>query len=174
MTRIVVANIIILVASLLMVYVGYLKEKKKILYVQLIELCLMVIGGILLNAITGIIINFLECIRNILCYKGKLNNLVKFLIILISSILTLLYNNLGFIGLLPLFGTILNLLIMNTNNIIKLKLIMAVSMIMWAIYDAYTKAYTGAFFDFMFVVVDVVAIIQIYKRKGKKKKWMLE
>lgn len=73
MTNIIIGNIIALIASILMVYSGILKEKKKILYVQTILIGLFIIGNLVLGGITGAIINALGCIKNILYYIIKIN-----------------------------------------------------------------------------------------------------
>ena len=76
--KLIIGNIVALIASLIMVYSGYLKQKKKILYVQTIQIGLSVLSNIILGGITGAIINAVSCIRNILCYKEKLSNITKY------------------------------------------------------------------------------------------------
>lgn len=99
---IIIGNIIALIASLLLVYSGTIKEKRKILYVQSIQMGLFATSNIVLNSIPGAIINFILLISNILCYKDKLGLKEKIIITIISIILTLKFNNIGIIGLLPL------------------------------------------------------------------------
>ena len=65
MSCIVIGNIIALIASIIMVYSGLLKQKKKILYTQTIQILLAVISNIVLGGLTGAIINALSCVRNI-------------------------------------------------------------------------------------------------------------
>ena len=62
--QIIIANIIALIASIVMVYSGYLKTKKKIIYAQSIQIGLLVVSNIILGGITGAIINLINCI----CY----------------------------------------------------------------------------------------------------------
>ena len=59
-------------ASLAMLYSGFVEEKKKILYVQMIQIMLFVLSNIVLGGITGAIINVIFCVINILCYYDKL------------------------------------------------------------------------------------------------------
>ena len=77
MTNIVIANIVALIASLLMVYTGIIKRKNIIVLVQTIQIGLSVLSNILLGGITGAIINAISCVRNILCYKDKLGKIAK-------------------------------------------------------------------------------------------------
>jgi len=55
-------------ASLAMLYSGFVEEKKKILYVQTIQIMLFVLSNIVLGGKTGAIINVISCVRNVLCY----------------------------------------------------------------------------------------------------------
>lgn len=159
--QIIIGNIVALIASIIMIYSGYLKQKKKILYAQTIQIGLSVLSNIILGGITGAIINAISCVRNILCYKEKLNNISKFILILLATILSLCFNNLGIIGFLPLISTIAYILLMNTKNVIKFKYLIIFTMILWCCYDLYIKSYTSACFDFMCIIVNLFSIIQI-------------
>lgn len=162
--QIFIGNIVALVASIIMVYSGYLKQKNKILYAQTMQIGLSVLSNIILGGITGAIINAISCVRNILCYKEKLNNITKIILIVLATILSLKFNNLGIIGLLPLISTITYILLMNIKNVIKFKCLIIFTMILWCYYDLYIQSYTSACFDFVCILVNVVAIIQIKKK----------
>ena len=82
--KILIGNIIALIASVLMVYSGYVKNKKKILIIQTIQIILFALSDLVLGGITGTIINIISSIRNILCYKGKLNIISKVILIILS------------------------------------------------------------------------------------------
>ena len=120
MTLIIIGNVIVFVAALLMVYSGIIKEKKKILYIQSLQIGLTIISNLLLEGITGAIINAISLLRNILCYKEKLGLKEKIFITILSVVLTVYFNNLGIIGLLPLIATVVYLWLMTTKNVIYL------------------------------------------------------
>ena len=164
MSYIIIGNIIALVASILMVYSGTIKNKKKIIYVQTIQIGLFVLSNIVLGGITGAVINTLSLVRNILCYKDKLKLKAKIIISLLAIILSLKYNNMGLIGLLPLICTITYIWLMNIKNIIHFKILIIATMIMWGTYDLYIKSYTSAIFDFANVIANYITIIQIKKK----------
>lgn len=170
MSYIVIGNIIALIASIIMVYSGLLKQKKKILYTQTIQILLAVISNIVLGGITGAIINALSCVRNILCYKEKLDGKAKIILILLSTILSIMFNNLGFIGLLPVISTVTYILLMNTKDVIKFKWLIIFTMFMWLIYDLYIKSYTSAIFDFLSIMANSISIIQIKLKHNKNEK----
>lgn len=168
MTQVVIGNIIALIASILMVLAGLQKKKKKILFIQIIQIALSVISNLVLGGYTGAIINALSCVRDILCYKDKMGTKEKIIIIILAVGLSLAFNNLGWIGLLPLIATVVYISFMSTKDVVKFKLLIIFSMVMWLIYDLYIKSYTSGVFDFMSVIANIVAIWQIKRYNYSK------
>ena len=91
MVQIVIGNIIALIASILMVLAGFQKKKKKILLIQIIQIALSVISNLVLGGYTGAIINAVSCVRDILCYKEKIGDKEKIIIIIISDFKSTIY-----------------------------------------------------------------------------------
>jgi len=163
--QLIIGNIVALIASIIMVYSGFLKQKKTILYTQTIQIGLSVLSNIILGGITGAIINALSCIRNILCYRNKLNTKAKIILILLATILSLLFNNLGIKGLFPVLSIIIYTLFMNIKNVVKFKWLIVITMFLWLVYDLFIKSYTSAVFDFMSIIANIISIIQIVLKK---------
>ena len=157
----VVGNVIAFIAALIMVYSGLMKNKKKIIYAQSVQLGLISISDLIMGGITGAIVNLVSCVRNILCYKNKLNITAKILITLITTILSIKFNNLGFIGLLPLISTIVYIWTMDTKNVIKLKIVIIFTMITWFIYEMTIKLYISAIFDIANIIANIMTIKKI-------------
>lgn len=170
MIQIVIGNIIALIASILMVFAGLQKKKKKILFTQIIQIALSVISNLVLGGYTGAIINALSCVRDILCYKEKMGNKEKIIIITLAVGLSLTFNNLGCIGLLPVVATVVYIIFMNTKDVVRFKYLIIFSMIMWLVYDIYIKSYMSGIFDFMSVITNLIAIYQIKKSNNHKEK----
>ena len=156
-----IANIIALIASILMVYSGMIKKKQKVLYIQSIQIGLLVISNLVLNGLSGAIINAISFVRNILCYKDKLG-LKEKIVITISSILLIIYfNNLGLIGLLPLISSIVYLWLMTIKEIKKFKMLIIFTMILWGVYDFTIQSYTSFIFDILTILTNTISIIRI-------------
>jgi hypothetical protein len=64
---VIIANMIDFVASIILVASGSIKQKTKILIVQIIQLLMQAASMLLLGGITGAISNVLSCFRNYLC-----------------------------------------------------------------------------------------------------------
>ena len=164
----IIGNIIALIGSLLMVYTGVIKNKKGILIVQSLQIAMFAISNLVLNGISGFIINSINFIRNIICYKDKLSLIVKILLSIISIILIVYFNNLGLIGYLPLISALIYLWFMTINDVIKFKIVLIVSVILWLIYDFTIKSYTASLFDLITIIVSIISIIRMKINKLTK------
>ena len=169
MNTIILGNIIALVAASISIIIGIIKSKKKILYIQTIQYITYAIADFILGGITGAISNLISIFRNVLCYKEKLNKVMVILIILLSTVLTLMFNNLGFIGLLPLFNNIIYTLFINIKDEFKFKILILIQMILWLIYDLTIKAYTSAIFEVITIISCIITAYQIYINKKNEK-----
>lgn len=165
--NVVIGNIISLLASVLMTYSGYIKSKGKFLIVQIVQMSLSALSNFILGGTTGTIINLVNIIRNVLCYKNKLNKYSIILILTLSISLSLYFNNLSFIGLLPLLSTILYTTLMNIKDIKKFKYLTTTTMLLWLIYDICIMNYVSALFDLLTIGSNSIAIYQL-KNIAKK------
>lgn len=168
MIIIIIGNLIAFIASISMVIGGLKKEKKSILYFEIIQIGLYVISNILLGGYTGAIINVLNCIRDFLCYKEKLGTREKIIILIFAISLSIIFNNLGWIGILPLIASIIYICFMNTKDIVKFKLLIVFSLVMWLIYDLSIKSYTSSAFDFFSILANTISILQLLKKNKLK------
>ena len=81
--------------------------------------------------------------------------------------LSLYFNNLSFIGLLPLLSTILYTTLMNVKDIKKFKYLTITTMLLWLIYDICIMNYVSALFDLLTIGSNSIAIYQL-KNIAKK------
>lgn len=167
----ILGNIAALIGSTIMVSTGLVKKKKRIIYLQAFEETFFVIGCLLLGSFPGAITNALCFVRSVLCYQNKLGFKEKLLITIASTVLVVYFNNVGFIGYLPLISTVVYLWFMTIKDIIKFKYLVIFAMILWTIHDFYIKSYTSTLFDIGLIVASIISIILIKnKRKNKKRR----
>lgn len=67
---ILLGNIVALIASIFMVISGILKEKKKMLWAQTIQIFLLIVSNIILGGLSGAISNTAGLIRNFIYEKN--------------------------------------------------------------------------------------------------------
>ena len=160
----IIGNIIALISSIIMVYTGIIKEKKKLIYVQSIQILLFAISNLVLNGITGFIINILNFVRNILCYKDKLGLIEKIILTVLALVLTILFNNKSIIGYIPFISATTYLWLMTTKDIVKFKLLIIFTMVAWVIYDLSIQSYTATAFNIMTIISNIIGIIKVKKK----------
>ena len=168
MDIIIIANTIALFAALLSIVIGFIKSREKIILIQTIQFTSFTISNYILKGFSGAIANAIGIIRNILSYKEKLTKVAIILIITISIVLTLYFNNLGIIGFLPLINTIIYTLFINQKDPLKFKLLLLITFILWFIYDINIKSYTSAFFDLTSAITAILSAFQIHKNSNNK------
>ena len=152
MIHIVIANVIDFIASMVQIYSGTVKDKGRILLLQILQLGMQTVSMVLLGAIPGAISNVLSCIRNYLCYKNIFTWPIKIILIVLSLILTVAFNNQGLLGYLPFAVCTVYVLLMDMKDPVKFKLLVTLTFVPWVFYFLIIKSYTGAFFAAMSVV----------------------
>ena len=167
MINVVIANIIDFLASLVQIYTGAVKEKSTILILQILQLGMQTVSMILLGAIPGAISNVLSCIRNYLCYKNIFTWPIKIILIIISFVLTVVFNNQGLLGYLPFTVCTIYVLFMDIKDEFKFKVLVTLTFIPWIPYFLIIKSYTGAFFAATTVAANVWTLIQMKKERVK-------
>jgi hypothetical protein len=148
------------VASLIMVCVGLLKTKKQILIWQTIQISLMGVASIFLGSIPGLIANLVGVTRNLFGYYNKLTRGVQLAICGVAIASTLLFNNIGWLGILPITAAVWYTLCMNTTDVKKLKWLIAGTLVLWLIHDVAIQSYVSAAFNMFSVVTCVIGIFR--------------
>lgn len=163
MTQIVIANVVDFIASMVQIYSGTIKEKKKILLLQILQLGIQTVSMLLLGAIPGAISNVLSCVRNYLCYKNIFTWPIKIILIVLSGVLTVAFNNQGLLGYLPFVVCTVYVLFMDIKDQFKFKVLVTATFVPWIFYFLIIKTYTGAFFAATTVVTNVWTLIKMKK-----------
>ena len=161
---IIIANIIDFIAALIQVGSGAIKKKSKILAVQIVQLLMQGVSMLLVGGITGAISNVISCWRNYLCYKEKLNKIWKGILIAASVAMTVLFNNQGWIGVIPVVVCTVYILLMDVKDPVKFKLLVTLSFIPWIVYHFVLKLYVAAVFDAASVITSAITLFLMIKK----------
>ena len=164
---ILVANVIDFLAALIQVGSGSIKQKQRILLVQILQLLMQAVSMLILGGITGAISNVLSCFRNYLCYRGKLSSAWKILLISASVLMTILLNQQGFLGILTAVVCTVYILLMDVKDPVKFKLLVTLSFVPWMFYHWILKSYTGALFDAATILTNAITLYSMIKDRHK-------
>ena len=158
-------NFFMFLASMIMVSLGFVKDKKKIIFFQTIQIALIGIGDIILGSIPGFIISLFACTRNVLVYKNKLNRIGKIVLSTLSVTSSLLFNNIGLMGFLPAVVSAIYVWCIDTKDITKFKLLEIFSNSCWFMHDFYIKAYIIVIFDALSVCSNLFTFLKLKLKK---------
>ncbi|SDA30249.1 inner membrane protein [Ruminococcus sp. YE71] len=159
-----IGNIISFFACSLTTASGFIRSKKIALLLQSVQMTLSGLVCIILGSPSGAIINFISIFRNILCSKDKLNNTAKGVIIGLSTVLSLMFNTRGMIGLIPVAATILYTLFLDKFEGTKFKWLMIATWGLWTVHDFAIQSYVSSVFNVLTMVTAFISIV----RSGSK------
>ena len=162
---VIIANIIDFIAALIQVGSGAIKKKSKILVVQIVQLLMQGVSMLLVGGITGAISNVLSCYRNYLCYKEKLNEVWKGILIAVSVATTVLFNDQGWLGIIPVAVCTVYILLMDVKDPVKFKLLVTLSFAPWIVYHFALELYVAAVFDAASVITSAVTLFVMVRKK---------
>ena len=162
---IVTANIIDFIAAFIQVGSGAIKQKTKILVVQIIQLLMQAVSMLLLGGVTGAVSNVLSCYRNYLCYKEKLNGFWKLILIAASVVMTILLNEQGILGIIPAAVCTIYIIFMDIRDPVKFKFLVTLSFVPWFFYHFAIKSYVGAIFDAATVLTNGITLCFMVRNK---------
>lgn len=163
---IVIANVISIISCTMMVLIGLIKDKNKILLSQCAQFTLMGISHYLLGGMGGVVATVVSILRNIVFFKFKTSVPLKILFVVLSVVLSLGTVTVNPITWLPILATSLFTWVIDSEDIIKFKNVMILTVCMWFVYDAYHLNFVSAAFDAFTVVSTGFSVWQI--RKAKK------
>lgn len=156
-------NALSLVGCAIMVAIGLVKKKEKILLYQCVQYGFMGLGNLALGAVSGTISNLLGIARNLVFAKTKGSWWLKLLFILIQVAMTAASWNGRAIEVLPILATVVFVLFLDTKSDVLFKAINIVAMVMWVIYDFCYGNYVAFTFDILTIVSSFMAMFSLLK-----------
>ena len=148
-----------------MVLTGLIKNKNKILVVQCVQFTLMGISHYLLGGMGGVVATIVSILRNLVFFKFKITVPLKLLFIALSVGLSIGTVSLNPITWLPILATCFFTWILDTDNIIKFKNVMTLTLFMWFVYDAYHLNFVSAAFDAFTIASTSYSVWSIRKER---------
>ena len=169
MNLVLIGNIISFAGCALMVYVGFIKEKRRILSVQCIQFSLQGIANFLLGGMSGVIANIVSILRNLAFAKFK--NTVWLKLFFIALQLVLSYKSLanGLINWFPLLAAVLFTWFLDVKSEVHLKLVIIITQVLWLIYDFIHINYVAVAFDTFTMISNAIGIYMLLRLHSNKK-----
>ncbi|MGV3127207.1 YgjV family protein [Streptococcus orisratti] len=145
---------------------AFTKHKDRMLIWQVADYVFTMIANLLLGGYTGAISISVSIIRNLLMIKKWYSWATATLFVFLQLSLGAYFNNIGWVGFLPIISSIsYTLATFMTNKIQWLRWVIIENMLLWSFYDWTIKAYPALIMDFFIVTTTLIAI-----KKSKRSK----
>ncbi|MBR4610584.1 MAG: YgjV family protein, partial [Erysipelotrichaceae bacterium] len=117
MREVLYANILTIIGQLITFYSSTRKQKNQILIFQIVAMAVMSCGSLLLKGYSAIVMDAVAILRNLFSiFSISFKGLPIFFIVL-SLVLGFLFNNMGFIGYLPMIANVgQSIFVLNKNT----------------------------------------------------------
>ena len=153
------------VGCILMVAIGFVKKKERILMAQCVQFGFMGLGNLLLGATAGFISNLVSIVRNLVFTRVANPLRAKILFIAVQVGLTLFTVGTGLVDWLPVITVVIYTWCLDMKNPVGFKLVLIGTSLLWAVYDWNYLNYVAFTFDLLTVGSTALGIFRIQKEK---------
>ena len=165
--KFIIAQILGAVGYSLLAYSYFKKNKKEILFIQILAYIGFTTHYFLLNAITGTVCNILGFVALILIYyfskdQKKKEILVFILIPILIGMSILSYENIY--SIFPVVACLITFISFLSNDENKIRFVGIISAICWLIYAIIYKSYSAIIFEIIIIISTFIAYIKNKKR----------
>ena len=166
--QIVLGNGVFFLGAVILVLLGLIRTKRNILIAQILQEVFMGVGMLILGGIAGFIVDTISIFRNLVCIRW--NYTLKWKLIFIGAQVGLYaaFGSEGLYGWLPVVAMCLFAWYLDTENVILLKVLIAVMQLMWLVYDAHIHNYVGMGVDIVSAATNVAGIFLVKKTKSSQ------
>ncbi len=165
MNTLILGNFIALVGCTLMVAVGFIQEKKKILIVQCFQFGIQGIANLILGAYAGFVSGMVSIVRNLVFSKFKSTTALKLVFIAVQIAFTINPSSFSLVECLPVIATVGFTWYIDTESEITLKKVIIATCSCWLIYDFLYLNLVAMAFDAFSMISNYVGIMMIKKEK---------
>lgn len=162
---IIIGNIFGFLNGLFCALSTFQKTKKKLLVMQCVDSTCNIIACILLGGISGAIMALCALLRNILCYKKDLSKKTSLLLAMAIGTIAAIFNNIGWLGILPIVAVIEYTYILGITNNTKIIIsALTVNSLMWCVYNVAIANFVGAGGS---ILILICALFNTFKKKDR-------
>lgn len=104
--NIIIGNVISLIAGIFIILSLWVNDEKEAYKYQFLNAFVLVISSVFFLSWTGVVTMFIAAVRNAMVYKDKLTFNWTMFFIVVSVVVGLFVNTMGFVGLLPIIAIV--------------------------------------------------------------------
>lgn len=169
---IVIGNLISFAAAVCMLLSAFSPQRNKLFFLQFLECALLALANIFFASYAGVWVLLLSAVRNILVAKEKYNKKIMVIFASLTVILSLLTNNRGLVGLIPMVATVQYTVCSEyIRGILGTKVSMAVNTLFWIIYSAVILDFSTAISDAVVLLATLGSLWKLSRKKEKRRSY---
>ena len=170
MLDIIIGNACSLVAMVTDSFSSTRKKAKEVLLFQTLSQLAYLISSVVLKGYSAAVQNAVNIVRNFLAIRENTKKSLEWLLVAAAVILGLVFNNLGFWGLLPVIANLQYSYIMfrYRDNEVALKISFSVTCALFVVFNGVILNFVGAVTNFIIMVITIVCLRKDIKRRSSK------
>ena len=150
-----------------MVAIGFIQERDKILKTQCVQWAIMGVSNLMLGGATGFISNMISIGRNLYTLKRDLTKPVKIGFIVVQIVFSAAFNQIGWLGWLPIFAAVAFTLFLDVKDERVLKATIIFGQVLWAVFDFSLMNYTAFAFDIFTIISTAIGLMGLMRQRQK-------
>ena len=160
--NIVIGNIISLIAGVFIILSMWVNDEKKAYLYQFLNAFILIISSVFFFSWTGVTTMAIAATRNMMVYKDRLTLRWTVFFIVISVVLGLMVNTMGFVGLLPIIAIIqITLCNYYLKTIKSIKTSFIVNSAIYIVYFLAILDFSSAAIESVTALIGVVALFKL-------------
>lgn len=167
-SRLFIGNALTMIGAIIMVCVGLIKDKKKILLTQNAQFFLMGVGNLVLGSVTAFLSNMISIVRNFLSIKVPFTLPFKLVFSAVQIAFTALINKAGLFGWLPTVAALLLTFSLDAKDALVLKGAIVAGEACWVFHDLYFSNYASFVFDVLTIISTAWSMFSILRTRKKE------
>ena len=165
--NILVGNAISLVAGVFIILSMWVNDEKQAYKYQFLNAFILMISSVFFLSWTGVTTMAIAATRNAMVYKDKLTFSWTVFFIIISIVLGLMVNTMGFVGLLPIIAIIqITLCNYYLKSIKTIKSSFIVNSAIYVIYFLAILDFSSAIIESVTALIGIVSLVRLIRSKG--------
>ena len=167
------SQIIVIVATIFIAFTYFIKNRKKILILFILYSIFYGIHYLLLNAITGFLMNLVSIIRNIIFYKQEINNKQNskiFLVVLFSIIILFtLCSYKDYYSLISMSASLISTYSIWQKSPIIYRILAVIVSICFIIYAIHINSVFAIITEVFLLTTEIIGLILLKIQKDRQK-----
>lgn len=162
-TVLIFGNVVSFAGCVLMILIGFIRKKDRILLAQCGQFGLQAVSNLVLGSIPGVISCVLGVARILVFTRVRVTVWLKLGFLALQAALTLLWGASTFVEWIPFLAMVLYTWYLDTDNAVLFKLVNIFGLFLFAIHDLHYLNYVAFAFDLMTIVSTLIGIRMILR-----------